>query len=179
MSRFAVRSSALAEDGGEASFAGQFRTTLDVPPAEVETQVRRTAAAVKEAHAYAAAVGRPAPRGVAVIVQQMLAPASAGVAFTRDPISRRRVVVIEAVRVLGDRLVSGQVSPEKWELAPGDGPRCSATPEVLSPEQAVAIGQVATRAEELLGGGQDMEWGARAQPGLGVASPPDHIDPAE
>lgn len=156
--RFAVRSSASAEDGGEASFAGQFRTTLDVPSDEVEAQVRRTAAAVDQARIYAAAVDRSAPRDVAVIVQRMLVPDAAGVAFTRDPLSGRRAVVIEAVRGLGDRLVSGQVSPERWRIAPGDGPESAVTPEILSAEQAVAVSRVATRAEKLLGGGQDVEW---------------------
>ncbi|MFD4402118.1 PEP/pyruvate-binding domain-containing protein [Nocardia sp. NPDC058499] len=157
-SRFAVRSSASAEDGDEASFAGQFRTALDVPSDEVEIQVRRTAAAVDLARTYAAAVDRSVARGVAVIVQRMLIPDAAGVAFTRDPVSGRRAVVIEAVRGLGDRLVSGQVSPERWRIAPGDAPRSAAKPEILSAEQAVAVSRVATRAEELLGGGQDLEW---------------------
>lgn len=157
-SRFAVRSSALAEDGSEASFAGQFRTTLNVSSGEVEVQVRRTAAAVDEARAYAAALGRPVPRGIAVIVQRMLVPDAAGVAFTRDPISGRRAVVLEAVRGLGDRLVSGRASPERWRIAPGCGPRSAEAPEVLSAEQAVTVSRVATRAEGLLGGGQDLEW---------------------
>lgn len=157
-SRFAVRSSAPGEDGSEASFAGQFRTALNVSSDEVEAQVRRTAAAVDEARTYAGAVGRPVPRGIAVIVQRMLVPDAAGVAFTRDPISGRRAVVLEAVRGLGDRLVSGQVSPERWRIAPGGGPRPAATPEVLSAEQAVTVSRVAMRAEEVLGGGRDLEW---------------------
>ncbi|WP_280402452.1 PEP/pyruvate-binding domain-containing protein [Nocardia carnea] len=157
-SRFAVRSSAPAEDGSEASFAGQFRTTLNVSSDDVEFQVRRTAAAVDEARTYAGAVGRPVPRGIAVIVQRMLVPDAAGVAFTRDPISGRRAVVLEAVRGLGDRLVSGQASPERWRIVPGGGPRPAATPEVLCAEQAVTVGRVAMRAEELLGGGRDLEW---------------------
>ncbi|WP_280414317.1 PEP/pyruvate-binding domain-containing protein [Nocardia carnea] len=157
-SRFAVRSSASAEDGDEASFAGQFRTALDVPSDDVEGQVRRTAAAVDRARTYAAAVDRSVARGVAVVVQRMLIPDAAGVAFTRDPVSGRRAVVIEAVRGLGDRLVSGQVSPERWRIAPGDVPRPAAKPEILGAEQAVAVSRVAARAEELLGGGQDVEW---------------------
>lgn len=157
-SRFAVRSSGLAEDGRMASFAGQFRTSLDVPITEVATQVRRTAAAIAEARAYAAEAGQPVPEGVAVIVQRMLAPVAAGVVFTRDPVTGLRSVVIEAVHGLGDRLVSGQARPERWWWTPGERPACSVSPDVLSPEQATAVGRLATRAEELLGGGQDVEW---------------------
>lgn len=157
-SRFAVRSSALAEDGPEASFAGQFHTSLDVPSAAVAEQVRRTAAAVAEARAYASAVGRPAPRDVAVIVQRMLAPAAAGVAFTRDPLTGQRGVVIEAVRGLGDRLVSGQARPERWRILPGEAPRCAVSAGVLSLAQVVAVARAATGVEEILQGGQDVEW---------------------
>lgn len=157
-SRFAVRSSALAEDGPEASFAGQFRTSLDVPSAAVAEQVRRTAAAVADAHVYASAVGRPAPRDVAVIVQRMLAPAAAGVAFTRDPLTGQRGIVIEAVRGLGDRLVSGQAGPERWRVPPGEAPTCAVSTGVLSPVQVVAVARAATRVEEILQGGQDVEW---------------------
>ncbi|WP_043500688.1 PEP/pyruvate-binding domain-containing protein [Georgenia sp. SUBG003] len=157
-SRFAVRSSALAEDGRQASFAGQFRTSLDVPADAVEAHVRRTAAAVEEARAYASAVDQSAPGGVAVVVQRMLAPVAAGVAFTRDPVTGRRLVMIEAVRGLGDRLVSGEEHPERWQITPDDIPRRSGSPEVLGAEQAAAVGRVATRVERLLGGGQDVEW---------------------
>src|SRR5437762_1730539 len=41
---FAVRSSGVAEDTAEASFAGQYDTELDVPAAEVAAAVRRVRA---------------------------------------------------------------------------------------------------------------------------------------
>jgi pyruvate,water dikinase len=155
---FAVRSSAMVEDGHELSFAGQFRTTLAVPPARVEDEVRRTVAPTGEARTYASALGQPAPGRVAVIVQRMLSPSAAGVAFTRDPVTGRRITVIEAVHGLGDRLVSGQAHPERWRVTPGDEPRCATTRSVLNAETARTVSRVAVSAEKLLGGPQDVEW---------------------
>ncbi|EMY32448.1 pyruvate, water dikinase [Arthrobacter crystallopoietes BAB-32] len=157
-SSFAVRSSGMAEDGHESSYAGQFHTSLDVPSAEVEDEVRRTAVAVEEARAYATVIGQPAADKVAVIVQRMLSPAAAGVAFTRDPVTGRRSIVIEAVHGLGDQLVSGQAHPERWRITPGNDPRCLTTRKVLNTEQATKVSRVAALAEKILGGPQDVEW---------------------
>src|SRR5690349_962227 len=54
----------------------------------------------------AGGTGGPA---VAVLVQQMVDAAAAGVAFTADPVTGARdVTVVTAVRGLGDRLVAGE-----------------------------------------------------------------------
>src|SRR5690606_13133491 len=88
---FAGRSSGVVEDADDLSFAGQFHTSLEVPAAEVEDAVNETAVGVDRARTYAKAVGRATGSlGVAVIVQRMLAPYAAGVAFTRDPITGQR-----------------------------------------------------------------------------------------
>lgn len=157
-SSYAVRSSGMVEDGRELSFAGQFHTSLGVPPADVETEVRRTAVAVEGARAYASAVGQPVPDKVAVIVQRMLSPSAAGVAFTRDPVTGQRISVIEAVHGLGDRLVSGQAHAERWRITPGDRPRRLTERMVLNAGQAATVSRVAVSASECLGGPQDVEW---------------------
>jgi pyruvate,water dikinase len=157
-SRFAVRSSGTVEDGHELSFAGQFHTSLGVPPARVEGAVRRTLAAVDDARAYASAAGGPAPNGVAVIVQPLLSPDAAGVAFTRDPVTGHQVTVVEAINGLGDRLVSGQAQSERWRVTPDGEARCSTPRRVLDAARAAAVGRIAVRVEQLLGAPQDVEW---------------------
>src|SRR5580765_7196527 len=66
----------------------------------------------------------------------MLDPQAAGVAFTRHPVTGARVTVVEAVRGLGEPLVSGQVSPP---------------PAALTAPQRRAVARVAERVEALLG----------------------------
>jgi pyruvate, water dikinase len=156
--RFAVRSSSHAEDGPAASFAGQFRTSLDLPAARVAAEIDRTLASVGGAAAYAAAIDQPAGGPVAVIVQRMLVPLAAGVTFTRHPLTGDPTILIEAVRGLGDQLVSGKTTPQRWQTNPDGSLAWSGTPAVLTARQAHEVAQSAVRVEALLGGGQDVEW---------------------
>jgi len=77
----AVRSSALAEDLADASFAGQYETVLNVrgPDAlrEAIRHVRASAVSARAQH-YATARGLGSSGGIAVLVQRMLAPEAAG-----------------------------------------------------------------------------------------------------
>jgi len=153
---YAVRSSAHGEDGHAASYAGQFRTMLNVPATEAAAAVRRTAASVHDAGTYAAATGAPAVRRMAVIVQRMLDPVASGVAFTRHPVTGARSTVVEAVQGPGDRYMAGEVAPQRWLDGEPTGAR------VLTAEQARRVAREAGRVEELLGGGQDVEWAITA-----------------
>src|SRR5262249_42931702 len=120
----AVRSSATAEDGAAASFAGIHRSVLNVRGIEA------TLAAVKgcyaslwtpQALAYRRRFGLSADEvACAVVVCAMVAqpdgspPRSAGGAFSCDPRTGNRCqVVINAGRGLGDAVVAGAVNPEE------------------------------------------------------------------
>ncbi|MFH8370441.1 PEP/pyruvate-binding domain-containing protein [Streptomyces sp. NPDC018031] len=156
---FAVRSSALGEDGSAASFAGQLHTTLNAAsPTEVAEAVRRVSgsAGSGQAAAYAARTGHLASEP-SVIVQVMVAAEAAGVVFTRHPVTGVDEVVIEATAGLGDRLVAGVVTPQRWIL---DG-ETSSGPHgggALTARQAHDLAQVARRIEDLFGCPQDIEW---------------------
>ena len=119
----AVRSSAVAEDLPGASFAGQYETVLDVQgPAELEAAVRRCWASTLNEHvvAYRERQGIEASP-MAILVQKMVPADAAGVAFTANPVSGARdEVVINAVRGLGERLVSGEASPDEWVVRDKD-----------------------------------------------------------
>jgi phosphoenolpyruvate synthase/pyruvate phosphate dikinase len=114
---FAMRSSGVAEDGAEASFAGQYFSLLNVSrlgvPAAVE-QVRSSGASERVA-AYG---GTPAV--IPVLVQPMVSAIAAGVAFTADPVTgNRATTIVTAVRGLGDQLVGGEVNGEEWVVRQG------------------------------------------------------------
>lgn len=156
---YAVRSSATGEDGRLASFAGQYRTVLDVAAEQVEEQVRYVASTdAGHSGAYAAATAQPAPAGIAVIVQRMLLPVAAGVAFTRHPVTGSPSAVVEAVAGLGEALVSGNAAPQRWQSDGGGRLTWSGPEEVLTAAQAGLIIRLASQVEDLLGEGQDIEW---------------------
>jgi phosphoenolpyruvate synthase/pyruvate phosphate dikinase len=154
---FAVRSSAIAEDGAERSFAGMFETVLDVSAAHLPTAVERVLAS---AHAdRISAYQREAAVGMAVIVQRMISPAAAGVALTADPVSGdRRSCVISAVEGVGERLVSGAAIGDEW-IVDDDGAEARRRPEAaIDRGQAIAIAKEARRTAAARRVPQDVEW---------------------
>jgi pyruvate,water dikinase len=115
----AVRSSATAEDTQEASFAGQQSTFLNISGAgSIVEAVRECWASLFEPRAihYRAQAGIDhLSCAIAVPVQRMVASSRSGVAFTCDPVSHAGdVIVIEAIRGLGEALVSGEVTPDMY-----------------------------------------------------------------
>ncbi len=118
---FAVRSSATAEDLPSASFAGQQDTYLNVRGEEALIDaVRRCWASLftDRAITYRARNGFDHRRvELAVVVQLMVQPESAGIAFSADPISgNREVIAIDAGFGLGEALVSGISSADLYRL---------------------------------------------------------------
>lgn len=154
---FAVRSSAVGEDSAARSFAGQLETILHVAAADVLDAVQRCRASASALRAlrYHEAAG-----AVAVLIQPMLDAGRAGVAFGADPrTGERGVVVLEAVRGLGDRLVSGETDAEGWRVTSGSATRTrTAEHTVLTEPQAIEVAALARAMEAMFGAPQDIEW---------------------
>lgn len=123
--RVAVRSSATAEDLAEASFAGQQETFLNIEGLhEVLNAVKRCWASLWTARAihYRSLKGFAHHQvKMAVIIQEMVPAAVAGVMFTANPVNdSRQEIRIEAVRGLGEQLVSGDVAGDVYILRKND-----------------------------------------------------------
>ena len=158
----AVRSSALAEDRPDATFAGQYETVLDVRgPAAIEAAVRRCWDSLRspEASAYRQHAQDAGPQAMAVLIEPMVAAEVAGVALGADPLTGDRSrALISAVRGLAAPLVSGHAEAEDWEVT-GAGATCRrADPSVLTRDQAADVAALLRRVEHLMGAPQDMEW---------------------
>ena len=159
----AVRSSAAAEDLADASFAGQYETVLDVrsPRALLDAIQRvRASAANTRTQLYQASRGLTSSGQIAVLVQRMLAPEAAGVAFTADPVTGARdEVVITAARGLGERVVSGEAIGDEWVVRDTTAVCRRAVEAAIDADQAQAIARQARAVEAHLGGvPQDIEW---------------------
>ncbi|HEX7023910.1 MAG TPA: PEP/pyruvate-binding domain-containing protein, partial [Gemmatimonadales bacterium] len=158
----AVRSSAVAEDLAEASFAGQYDTVLDVRGGEAllhaVRQVRASAGGAR-VRRYRDARGAAGDTGIAVLVQRMLTPEAAGVAFTANPVTGARdEVVVTAARGLGERVVSGEAVGDEWVVRGGSADRRRVTEHAIDAEQALAVARLARSVEALFGAPQDIEW---------------------
>ncbi|MEX2586691.1 MAG: PEP/pyruvate-binding domain-containing protein [Actinomycetota bacterium] len=153
-----VRSSATAEDLASASFAGQYKTSLNVGEADVEKAIRLCWASLwaPGVRAYRAAQGlEPIDIAMGVIIQRMVAADHSGVLFTSDPTGDRPGLLrVEAVEGLGEGLVSGAVTPELYWV---DRSNLTADRDDAPPFLPVLAAK-AMQIEEDFGASQDIEW---------------------
>jgi pyruvate,water dikinase len=117
----AVRSSASAEDGAGASFAGMHQSFLNVPPTveAVGDAVKACYASLWTPHAlvYRQRLKPGSEVRMAVVVMRLVPAVAAGVAFTADPRSGRRdIVVVTANQGLGESVVGGQADPDEFHV---------------------------------------------------------------
>lgn len=160
----AVRSSATAEDLPEASFAGQQDTFLNIVGAEALCEaIKRCWSSLWSARAIAYRRDNDIGHediSIAVVVQSMVPASVAGVLFTADPISGRRDrIVIEAAAELGEAVVGGGMTPDRWVLdavtrRPIDAPERA----LLTSEQLDSLVDLGARATAVFGIPQDLEW---------------------
>ena len=162
----AVRSSAHEEDGSRLSFAGQLESFLHVAPEDAADRVLAVwrSALSDRVIAYRRRHGLDdVPRPPAVILQRMVAPRAAGVAFSADPVSGRRgVTVVSAMRGSGEALVSGLADADTWRIDRDGGiiERVIARPAspALTDDQVREVARLARSAARQFGCPQDVEW---------------------
>ena len=186
----AVRSSATTEDAVDASFAGLQDTYLWVTNLQdVLDKVRSCWASLYslESVTYRRKKGLPeAGVAMAVVVQKMVNARTAGVMFTRSPLTGdRSVIAIEGAWGLGSSVVGGEVTPDRWVVAkitgeipvreisdkhiqhlPASGGGIEDVPVAaeqrkapcLSDAELQALRAIARKVERHYGRPQDIEW---------------------
>ncbi|HUG85847.1 MAG TPA: PEP/pyruvate-binding domain-containing protein, partial [Euzebya sp.] len=143
----AVRSSAPREDLRTVAHAGEYTTRLHVDGPD----------ALRDAVVACLHDGPPSPSGLALLVQPMLTPDHAGVAFTLDPTTGdRNVVRIAAAPGLGDVVAAGEVVGIDVTVGP-DGVVTGDLAD-LPADHVHRVTRTARQIEDLLGGPQDVEW---------------------
>jgi phosphohistidine swiveling domain-containing protein len=187
---FAVRSSAPQEDLAGASFAGVYESFLGVTPGELREAVRKVFVSALDFRVVSYKRQRgfdPAQVQIAVVVQQQVDSECAGVAFSLNPQNNDYdEVVIQANWGLGETVVSGSVSPDRFivnkvaeriiekklgaketslwsrpeggaaEMANGRGK--DGQRFALTDRQALEISRLVGRIETLLRAPVDVEW---------------------
>ena len=174
-----ARSSAIGEDSLTASAAGQYVSVTEITSTAALGQA---IAVCFEAYNRPSALRYRRDRGLpegkmTVLVQPYITGVFSGVAFSRDPITQARdVVAVEALPGGADRVVSGQTTPERYQVSVGELSAHSAAHSEsweLPPEETLPVngqGQVPLRLIQQVaylarhienschGVPQDIEW---------------------
>ena len=185
----AIRSSATAEDLPEASFAGQQDTFLHVSgDDEVIEYIRKCWASLFEARAIFYREENDFEHSkvyIAVVVQKMANADKAGVMFTVNPSTGEEIALIEGSWGLGESVVSGDVTPDNYQVDKKDNEIINVTisdkkvmytndeagtsvkvdvPEdkrkerVLSDDELIELTEMGKRVQAHYGEPMDTEW---------------------
>lgn len=181
----AVRSSATSEDSQAASFAGQQETVLGVVgDAAVLAAVQQAWDSLQSERAVAYRCRQQpadADAAMAVVVQELVDAEASGVLFTRDPLDATGTrMLVEASWGLGESVVSGRVTPDRFQIDRDTGSvadravQCKSTMRTragwvavpderqsvacLGDEQLRQLAELGRKIEEYFGGARDVEW---------------------
>ncbi|MFM7023408.1 MAG: PEP/pyruvate-binding domain-containing protein [Flavobacteriales bacterium] len=151
---YMVRSSAIGEDGEGNSFAGQlesFQAANNINDVLAKLLLCWKSYQKDQVAVYQKTSGVQL-KGMAVIMQQLIAPDYAGVIFSRHPMNEKNILV-EYIEGHGEQLVSGKVNPHNFTFSRDNQTFFEKTP--FSFDEGIA----ATEALELLySQALDIEW---------------------
>jgi pyruvate,water dikinase len=184
----ALRSSAIGEDAHDTSFAGQYRSELNVSRENIFTVYKEILASkyALTAVSYRLHKGlRDEDVAMCVGCMAMVDAAAGGVMYSRSPTDiRSDAVFINAVHGLAKTVVDGSVTPDLWVVARGE-PLAIITKEIrdkelkavcrpgegvvlesddqggapaLTDDQALELSRIALALEEHFQTPQDIEW---------------------
>jgi pyruvate,water dikinase len=197
-----VRSSALVEDRCGSSFAGQFESFLDLTSEEeFVTAVRSCWAALWATRALRYMATHdidPAETAMAVLIQALVAARASGGGLSRAADGN---MTVSATWGLGSAIAQGEVVPDRitlspegvlLEIVPGRKyhsvgcvhgaqplPRALATEPCLSAAQAIELGRLLRRTEEVMGMPVEIEWAMDAKGIKLLQARPLHTAPAQ
>jgi len=167
--RWAIRSSATCEDDEGSSFAGVFKSPLNIPAEKITQAVKQVINSGLEPDAILLAIVsgiKPSDMKMAVIIQKMINAKSAGTIFTVDASTRRRDAArIEATVGLGEGIVDGTAKfPLSLQIDRSNGSILQtstvyAQRQILTPDKINQLLKIGLEVEsKLQEGPQDIEW---------------------
>ncbi len=157
ISAVAVRSSSTQEDTKESSFAGQFKTILDVKTSDEFIDALKVVFSSKQSKAYSKKTG-----AVHAIVQEFIEPNISGVIFSVNPANGNNEFVINAALGRGTNVVEGQQAEQYFvsRLDPSNYSHLgdAKSSDILTKTQVENLASATLGTESLFAAPQDIEW---------------------
>jgi len=166
ITKFAVRSSAPAEDSGDLSFAGIHESYVNVPSAEIIDKVKLVWASLWSDRSllYRVEKNLDAGKSAMSVLIQVMEPASiSGLTFTADPATgNRERIIVEIVSGSLDQLVDNLKQPQRFIVDRKSGAVISrdnlpATSLIAGDTLAELVARF-LELEEIFGQPVDIEW---------------------
>lgn len=166
---FAVRSSGVQEDLAQASFAGQYKTLLDVKMAEIEKAVLEVTnnSDTTGLNLYRKHLNQTKDNSLnlrpSVLIQPMLYADVSGIAFSVHPSTGEVATFISCIKGVGEKLASGELSGQTFKFKKRIAERIDESKEVeeeanLTFAQLKEIDRLTRKVSRYFGSPQDIEW---------------------
>ena len=162
--KVAVRSSATIEDSRKSSFAGQFKTVLNVDINNLYEAIKEVYSSISNVEAvYGPRIKHRSKIEMSIIIQKMVNSDKAGVIFTADPVDGNKdKIIIEVVKGLGEALVSGSKTPTRYYISKTDGSILNRSGKnLITVRELKQLYNMAISIEKLFGHPQDIEFAVK------------------
>lgn len=163
--KYAVRSSATVEDQIDHSFAGQFKTFLNVEFNDLQKNVSEVIRSTfdKQVLKYFSALGKPPQLKMAVVIQEMVDAEKAGVIFGKDiQTENEDHIIIDVAQGLGNGVVDGTVKTQRFIYSRSKNTLLNKSMDkkkkFISKFEIDALLEMTRSLEHQMGRTQDIEW---------------------
>lgn len=161
----AIRSSATAEDGIEHAWAGQLESYLNTTKENLFENIKKCWASLFTSRAIFYRFEKQLHTqkiSVAVVVQEMIQSEISGIAFSVHPVTQdKNQIIIEAVKGLGEAIVSGSITPDSYVIAKDTKSILNTSlvdKPVLNNDQIIELTDLVIQIENHFGFPCDIEW---------------------
>lgn len=161
----AIRSSATAEDGAEHAWAGQLESYLNTIEEDLFKNIKKCWASLFTPRAIFYRFEKQLHTqkiSVAVVVQKMIQSEISGIAFSVHPVTQdKNQIIIEAVKGLGEAIVSGSITPDSYVIAKDTKSILNTSlvdKPLLNNDQIIELTDLVVQIENHFGLPCDIEW---------------------
>ena len=158
---YAVRSSVGCEDSGEYSYAGQFKTLLNVKIEGIDKAIEEVKKSFNRFHTECYSGQNENIRNSRIIIQEMIFSEISGVVFTANPMGILNETVITVGKGLGENIVSDKISGTTYYYNNDDNTYIYDGEDILNEALISSLISISQRIKNLFSYEVDIEFAVK------------------